>query len=116
MPNNQSVALSPNQQSIFSKYKANLPTTPINASKIGGLIGQQGEQGARTAELNKEQDVIGKQTATRNLENEYTSKTRAYDKQIENIRKNSTGKLQNAVEADVANLERQKNSELADLA
>src|SRR5947207_402300 len=85
-------------------------------SSIQNLIGKQAEQGDRTAELNKEQDIIGKQTQARDLENQYTSKSKAYDKQIEAIRKNPEGKFAGAVEQDIANVERQKNSELADIA
>lgn len=94
------------------------PTNQRNSilESIQGLIGKQGEQGARTAELNAEQDVIGKQTIARDLENQYTSKSRAYDKQVENIRKNEKGLFGGAVDQEVNRIERLRNAELADIA
>jgi hypothetical protein len=64
----------------------------------------------------KEEDVFDKKSQVRKLENDIIAKTRAYDKQIEKLRLNSEGKFGGAVEQDIANLERQKNSELADMA
>jgi hypothetical protein len=74
-----------------------------------------GQKGPRGLEIQQEEGVFAKKQAAKDLENGIISKTRAYDKQIEQIRANPTGKLAGAVEADIANIERQKNSELADL-
>jgi hypothetical protein len=84
--------------------------------RISNIIGLQSKQGEKTLQYQKDEQVFQKKDASRKLENDIISKTRAYDKQIEKIRQNSEGKFGGAVEQDVANLERQKNSELADLA
>jgi hypothetical protein len=84
--------------------------------RISEIIGLQRKQGEKTLQYQKEEDVFDKKSQVRKLENDIIAKTRAYDKQIEKLRLNSEGKFGGAVEQDIANLERQKNSELADMA
>jgi hypothetical protein len=84
-------------------------------ASIKAGIDQLRGKGDRTAELNQEEGTFQKKQQATKLEGDYISKQRAYDKQIEKIRENKGGMLESAVEAEVANVERQKNSELADI-
>jgi hypothetical protein len=84
-------------------------------ASIKAGIDQLRGKGDRTAELNQEEGTFQKKQLATKLEGDYISKQRAYDKQIEKIRENKGGMLDSAVEAEVANVERQKNSELADI-
>jgi len=124
--NTSQIAMNAKADSLAENFIANPteipePSTETNQrnsilQSIQSLITKQGEQGTRTEELNKEQDVINKQTIARNLENDYISKQRAYDKQIEKIRQNSAGRESAGVDAEIGRVERLKNSELADIA
>lgn len=81
-------------------------------SAIGGLSGK----GSRTSELNEQEGVFDKKKLATEIENEAIAKSRSYDKQIEKIRQNAGGLFGGAVEQEIANVERLKNSELADIA
>jgi hypothetical protein len=102
------------------------PTTPVEPPKptlrdtitdrLSSILNLQGTQADRTAELQKEQGLFEKQQIVTDLENQYRAKERFYTKEEEKIRKNSEGKTATAIEQDVATLQRQRNSELADIA
>lgn len=85
-------------------------------SKILGLSDQLAGKSGRAYEIQQEEGVFKKKKAATDLSNEYLSKTKYYDDLIEKRRKNTSGSFGGAVEQDVANIERQKNSELADIA
>lgn len=84
--------------------------------RLSSILNLQSTQGDRTAELQKEQGLFEKQQVVTDLENQYRAKERFYTKEEEKIRKNVEGKTATAIEQDVATLNRQKNSELADIA
>lgn len=84
--------------------------------RLSSILNLQSTQGDRTAELQKEQGLFEKQQLVTDLENQYRAKERFYTKEEEKIRKNVEGKTATAIEQDVATLNRQKNSELADIA
>lgn len=95
--------------------------TPTNSrqsilDKISGLLGVQSTQGQVSSDIFNQEGVQAKKELTMKLENEALAKDRAYQKQAEKIRANAEGKFGGAVEQDLANLERQRNSELADIA
>lgn len=73
-------------------------------------------KGARTLEIQEEEGVFEKKARAKNLENEYTAKERAFDKQIEEAKKNNEGKLRGGVLIDIQGLESRKYSQLADIA
>lgn len=92
--------------------------TGLKASlaKILGLSEDLAGKSGRAFDIQQEEGVFTKKKEATRLNNEILAKTKYYDKQIEEVKKNTQGKFGQAVNQDVANLERQKNSELADLA
>jgi Tfp pilus assembly protein PilP len=84
--------------------------------KIASLIGLQGTQGEKTLEWQKEQGLDQKQIALNDINKKITTTKRSYEEQIKELRKNKEGKFGGAVEADVANLTRTANEDLANLA
>lgn len=105
-----------------AKTAANTPPAPADTglkaslAKILGLSNDLAEKSGRAFEIQNEEGVFTKKKEALRLNNEILAKTKFYDKKIEEIRKNPQGKFGQAVEQDVANIERQRNSELADLA
>jgi murein DD-endopeptidase MepM/ murein hydrolase activator NlpD len=85
-------------------------------TKIQELITGQSKQGERTNQIYEEEGVFNKKTEATRLENEAISRSRAYDKQAEKIRQNTEGKLESGIQIELSDLERKKNSELADIA
>lgn len=110
---------------IGSLPSVTTPETPVETEaqksrssildRISQAIGLSKEKGTRTADLNEEEGVFAKKKLATDIENEAIAKSRSYDKQIEKIRENRTGMLADAVEQEVAKVERLKNSELADI-
>jgi hypothetical protein len=94
------------QQSVLQKTLAD----------IMGVSTQLESKGERTLEIQQEEGIFEKQARSKQIENEMMAKSRAYDKQIEEARKNQEGKLRGGVQIDMQGLEARKNSELADLA
>lgn len=95
--------------------------TPKNSrqgilDKISSLLGVQSTQGEETQKIFEGEGVQAKKDAVRQLEDKALATDRAYTKQAEKIRANADGKLAGAVNADLAELDRKRNSELADLA
>jgi hypothetical protein len=102
----QAPAPAPQEQSILQK----------TLDSIMGVSTQLESKGARTLEIQQEEGIFEKQAKSKQIENEMMAKSRAYDKQIEEARKNPEGKLIGGLQAQLGDIERQKNSELADLA
>lgn len=110
-----------NQAAANQEAAATAVVTPTNSrqgilDKISSLLGVQSTQGQVTSDIFNEEGVQAKKDLVRNLENEALAKDRAYTKQAEKIRMNSEGKLESGIQIDLNNLERQRNSELADIA
>lgn len=84
--------------------------------RILGLSGELGDRSGRTFDIQEEAGVFEKQKLVKDLENQAMARARAYDKAIEAARKNPDGKLARGVEIEMNDLQRQKNSELADIA
>lgn len=84
--------------------------------KISSLLGVQATQGDVSADIYDQEGVFEKKQLVTRLEGEAMAKERAYTKQAEKIRQNAEGKFGGAVQQDLVNLDRQKNSELADIA
>lgn len=105
-----------NQQNT-QEVSNNQPMTRASLlDRVVSAISLRSKKGERTSQLNEEEGVFDKKEATTKLEGDIIAKTRAYDKQIEKVRENAGGMFGGAVEQEVARIERQKNSELADLA
>jgi hypothetical protein len=94
------------QQSVLQKTLAD----------IMGVSTQLESKGARTLEIQQEEGIFEKQAKSKQIENEMMARARTYDKQIEDLQENGKGQWASAAQADIQNLQRQKNSELADLA
>lgn len=97
------------------------PAAPVNQrqgilDKISSLLGVQSTQGEVSQNIYDQEGVFEKKKLVTQLEGEAMAKERAYTKQAEKIRQNLEGKLESGVAIDLNNLERQKNSELADIA
>lgn len=84
--------------------------------QILDIIGKQGEQGDVTASVYNKAGITEKQKLAQDLTNEYDKKQQSYNKLIEETGKNTEGMSARGVSAKIAALERQKNSELADIA
>lgn len=97
------------------------PTAPVNErqgiiDKITSILGIQGTQGEVSQDIYNQEGVFEKKKEVTRLEGEALAKERAYQKRAEEIRSNPQGKLESGINIDLANLDRQKNSELADIA
>lgn len=97
------------------------PATPTNErqgiiDKITSILGIQGTQGQVSQDIYNQEGVFEKKKEVTRLENEALAKERAYQKRAEEIRANPQGKLESGIAIDLANLDRQKNQELADIA
>lgn len=97
------------------------PTAPVNErqgiiDKITSILGIQGTQGQVSQDIYNQEGVFEKKKEVTRLEGEALAKERAYTKRAEEIRANPQGKLESGINIDLANLDRQKNSELADIA
>lgn len=84
--------------------------------KISSLLGVQATQGERTQDIFEEAGVAEKRALVTKLENEALTKDRAYQKQAEKIRQNAGGALDIGVQSQLGDLDRKRNSELADIA
>lgn len=84
--------------------------------QILDLIGKQGQRGQVASDIYAQEGVSEKRKLAESLTKQYDEKARAYDKKIEQIRENKAGLFGGAVEQEIANVERQKNSELANIA
>lgn len=110
-----------NQQMEQEDAQAQSIVTPKGSregilGRISELLGVQSGQGAESASIFEEEGVQSKKDLLRKIENEALAKDRAYQKQAEKIRQNSEGKLESGVNIELNDLDRQRNSELADLA
>lgn len=72
-------------------------------------------QGARSLEIQQEEDVFGKKAHAKELENQILSRSQAYEKQIREAMKNEGGGLRSGIAVDVGELQRRSAQELADL-
>jgi LysM repeat protein len=114
--NNQAQA-----QAEADRQAKTTPTAPVNElqgiiDKITSILGIQGTQGQVSQDIYAQEGVFEKKVQASKLENEAIAKERAYQKRAEEIRANPQGKLESGIAIDLANLDRQKNSELADIA
>ena len=110
-----------NQQAQQEQAAANQVVTPSNSrqgilDRISSLLGVQATQGQETANIFAAEGVQAKKDLARQLEDKALATDRAYTKQAEKIRQNTEGKLESGVQIDLSNLERARNSELADIA
>lgn len=116
--NTASVALASSLPSIQEPVQQQ--TAPSTREQIQQqileLINKQGTQGEVAADIYKQEGVSEKQKLAQDLTKQYEQKQQAYTKKIEQIRENKAGLFGGAVEQEVANVERQMNSELADIA
>lgn len=116
MANNQTQA-----QAEADRQAKTTPTAPVNErqgiiDKITSILGIQGTQGQVSQDIYNQEGVFEKKKEVTRLEGEALAKERAYQKRAEEIRANPQGKLESGINIDLANLDRQKNSELADIA
>ncbi len=92
---------------------------PKNASytnRIAEIAGIQATQGEKTLKAQEEAGVFAKKDAARKLEDEMLAKSKSYDDKIKTIREqNPNGMYGAGGQGEISRLERQKNSELADL-
>lgn len=78
-------------------------------------IGIDATKGDFTENLNTQYDVAGKQQALNDINNKITTTSRSYDQQAKTINANAQGKFGPAVVQDLADLDRKKNEDLANL-
>ena len=98
-----------------------VPVTPTpqqeNVSAIQNLISKLSNKGTRTQEVNTQMGIDEKKAKALSYEQQAMATSRAYDNQIKAIQeKNTEGQFGSAVQGEIARINRQKNSELADLA
>lgn len=114
-------AIYSSQQQAAASAAAAPTTTPApNANlssvltKFLGVSDQLSNKGQRTLDVQKQEGVDQKKKQLDVIDQNILSKTRAYDKQIQAIH-SQPGILADVANAKIAEVERQKNSELADL-
>jgi len=85
--------------------------------RILGLGNELGTKGDFALEVNKENDIAGKAQKVTDLTNQYKAKERAYDLEIRKIQNsNPQGTGAEVAAAQIADIQRNKNQELADIA
>jgi hypothetical protein len=99
-------APAPQEQSILQK----------TLDSIMGVSTQLESKGQRSLEIQQEEGVFDYKEQVENYKNEFIAKERAFDKQIEEAKKNNEGKLRGGVQIDIQGLESRKFSQLADIA
>lgn len=75
-----------------------------------------GTKGDRTLELQGQYDVAGKTEALNKINNKILQTDRAYEKRKRAMEKNPEGKLEQGLNIDLSNLDKQRNEDMADLA
>ncbi len=92
--------------------------TPVqeNKSRVDKLMEKLGLKGARTLEVQDEFGVAKKRDAAKRIENEAIGVQRQYKDLIKRAESNPDGKLLSGVNADIRNLETERDSRLADKA
>lgn len=85
-------------------------------SAILNIFNKQADLGNEAAGIRAKEGVGEKRKEVTRLENEIKAKKLAYERQIQEREKNKSGSFGGAVEQDVANIQREGNRELADLA
>lgn len=86
-------------------------------SQLLGLQGQLAGKAAATQNIDSEVGLDAKTTAAQTAANNYNAREQYYNDAIDKMQTtNTTGMSQDAINENVQNLTRQKNSELADLA
>ncbi len=93
------------------------PVTDRNTilERLYSLIGMQGEQTGRTADIQEEVGLFKKQEALTKLENDITARAKAWDDQVKELEKNKEGLSDQGLQIRRNALLKDKNSELADL-
>lgn len=99
------------------------PATPTTSSilsdtlkSIMGLTTKLAGKGQATLDANAQYGVDDKTKLAQKLSSDYNAKSEYYDHQIEKVQsQNTQGKSAQAIQEEVAQLTRQKNSELADI-
>lgn len=82
--------------------------------QIKNLIGLENNKSSETARLQDNQDIAGKTQAVNDINNKILTTSRGYDEQIKNLQKNGTG-YNGGNQVAIADLNRQKNEDLANL-
>lgn len=82
--------------------------------QIKSLIGVETTKGTVSSNLEDQQDIAGKTQAVNDINNKILTTGRGYDEQIKNLSKNGTG-YNGGNEVAIADLNRQKNEDLANL-
>lgn len=85
------------------------------AQYLGSLIGIQGTKGDYTASAQKEVDLAGKTQALTDLNSKALTTKKSYEDQIKKMRENSDGKLTGALDAEISDLTRKANEDLANI-
>jgi hypothetical protein len=97
-----------------------LTATSSRADKVRAriltLAGIQGGQGEETAKLQEENKLAEKQKTLNDITNEYTTRQRAYEKQKRELERNPGAVSAAAANANISDLVRKGNEELADIA
>lgn len=93
------------------------PVTDRNTilERLYSLIGMQGEQTGRTADIQEEVGLFKKQETLTKLENDITARAKAWDDQVKELEKNKEGLSDQGLQIRRNALLKDKNSELADL-
>lgn len=121
--NGANTALSASTGAFVNNASSN-PTNPVvktpqeeNVGAIQTLISKLSNKGKRTQEINKEMNIDEKKQRALKLEQQAISVAKSYDDQIKQIQeKNVEGQFGSGVQGEIQRINRQKNSELADIA
>lgn len=84
--------------------------------RLGEIIGLQSQQGEKTLQYQKEEDVFGKKKLARELEDKYLSRQKAAQDKIIDIEKNSRGQTTQALGYEIDKFRQDSERELANIA
>lgn len=85
-------------------------------TRLTEIAGLQKGKPADVEQIRKDEGVFDKQAQAQNIKNEYDAKDRYYEKKKREIEKNAQGMLSGGLQAQLDNLDRERNQELADIA
>lgn len=109
-----------NQLEITANKVAQPTPQPTRAEKtltdLEGLLAKQGEQGERTLSLQEEQKLAEKQEQLNAINAEAIQTDASYQKQIDEVSKNTRGMSTAQLNAEVGRIKTARNRDLADIA
>lgn len=85
-------------------------------ASIAELIKKQSSKADVTESVYNQEGVAQKEQLARDLTTKYEKTQKEYEKRIEERRKNTTGSFGGAMDADIAKIQRERDSHLADIA